>query len=104
MRLVYRPNHPSANENGMVDLEVAGPPASAPATYVISDEMDATQHMASGRYLTSKKKFRDETKAYGCVELGNDVYTQKPRQLVKLDRRERREAIQRAIYELRNRS
>lgn len=70
------------------------------ATHVISDTMSETRHMASGKYFTSKKKFRDETRAYGCVEVGNEAATLlKPRKRVELDRRSRREAIRRALHE-----
>lgn len=70
------------------------------APYVISDSMQPTKHMASGRVLDSKAKFRSETKAYGCVEIGNEPI--KPRAPVRLDKAQRREAVQRAIHELRN--
>lgn len=39
---------------------------------VISDEMPPTQHPCNGRFYTSKTKFREETKARGCEEVGND--------------------------------
>jgi hypothetical protein len=72
--------------------------------YVISDEMAETRHMADGKYYTSKKKFRDATRAAGCVEVGDQTHIlTKPRKPVELDRRQRREDIQRAIYELKNR-
>jgi len=72
--------------------------------YVISDEMAATRHMADGRYYTSKKKFRQATRAAGCIEVGDQTQTLlKPRQPIKLDPHKRVEAIKRAIYELNNR-
>ena len=72
--------------------------------YVISDEMTETRHMADGRYYTSKKKFRQATRAAGCIEVGNETATMlKSREPIKLDPRKRREDIHRAIYELRNR-
>lgn len=71
--------------------------------YYNSDQMEPTRHMASGKYFTSKKKFRDETKAYGCVEIGNDTASlKKARKPVKLDRRKRREDIRKAIHDLKN--
>lgn len=57
--------------------------------------------MASGKMISSKKKFRDETRAYGCIEVGNDVKVQ-PRKPIKLDKRQRRQDIGKAIHELRN--
>jgi hypothetical protein len=85
----------------IVERSKAGP---SDAPYVISDEMSATRHMADGKHYTSKKKFRDATRAAGCVELGNDVFTMKDRKPVQLDRRQRVDDIKRAIYQLKNRS
>ena len=73
----------------------------AEAPHCISDEMDATRHMADGKHYTSKRKFRQATKDAGCVEYGNEDLT-KPRQPVKLDRAKRREDIKRALWELQN--
>src|SRR5712671_7551980 len=90
----------------LVDKNKAGPKNEklGTASYVISDEMEATRHMATGEYLTSKSKFRQATRAAGCVEVGNETSTLlKPRQKVELDRGARREAIQRAVSEIRNR-
>ena len=70
------------------------------AFYYISDTMPETVHMATGRVFTSKHKFRAETRAAGCVEVGDHKF--KPRQPIKLDKRERVESIKRAIYDLRN--
>lgn len=69
--------------------------------YYNSDQMEPTRHMASGKYFTSKKKFRNETKAYNCIEVGNDIKVS-PRKPIKLDRRKRREDIKKAIYDLKN--
>lgn len=69
--------------------------------YFNSDSMEPTKHMASGKMISSKKKFRDETRAYGCIEVGNDVKVQ-PRKPIKLDKRQRRQDIGKAIHELRN--
>lgn len=63
--------------------------------------MEPTQHMCSGKMISSKKKFRDETKAYGCIEVGNETKL-KPRQQIKLDKRQRREDIKQAVHELKN--
>lgn len=39
----------------------------------IQDEMPATKHPMDGKYYTSQKKFRETTKAFGMVEVG-DAY------------------------------
>lgn len=100
MRFIYRPKHPQADEFGMIDanLDYDYERGSAPA--VISDTMAPTRHMGTGRVLDSKAKFRADTKASGCVEIGNEM--PKSRAPIQLDRRDRREAINRSIYELRN--
>jgi len=76
----------------------------------ISDSMEPTRHMANGRMYTSKKKFRDETRARGCIEVGNEekyltntgsTIGQK-KKVVKLDKRQRRDDIKRAIWEVKN--
>lgn len=103
MRFIYRPNHPQANANGMVDASLVYEGGAGTAPYIISDNMGATRHMATGRMHTSKSEFRKDTKASGCFEIGNETSTVlKPRQPVLLDRAKRRDDIRRTIYNLRN--
>jgi len=70
------------------------------APFIISDTMEYTKHHGTGRMISSKRAFSAETRVAGMVELGNEV--PKARQPIPLDRRERREAIKRSIYEIRN--
>jgi hypothetical protein len=70
------------------------------APHVISDTMDPIKHHGTGRIIDSKRAFSKETRSIGCVELGNESI--KPRKPIPLDRGQRREAIKRSIYELRN--
>jgi len=66
--------------------------------------MPETKHMADGKIYTSKSEFRKATRAAGCVEVGNETKTLlQPRKRIELDRNARREAIQRSIYQLKNR-
>lgn len=102
MRLVYRPSHPNANENGLVDVSQVEHFGEDAHVYVISDTMDPLRHMANGKHYTSKRAFREATKAAGCVELGTDSSLLKPRKQIPLSREKRREDIQRSIYEIRN--
>lgn len=100
MKYLYRPDHPQADEFGMVPADIAYDEPKAWVTSVITDTMQPLRHMGSGRMIDSKAKFRADTKATGCVEIGNEsVRTRTP---IRLDKRERREAIKRTIYELRN--
>lgn len=68
--------------------------------YVISDHMDPVKHHATGRIHDSKSQFRKDTKASGCVEIGNEMG--KSRKPIPLDKRQRRDDIARTIYNLRN--
>lgn len=98
---VYRPKHPDADGNGMVPLSIAGPRQTyGNAPNVISDTMAPVKHHATGAIIDSKARFRADTKASGCVEVGNEAI--KPRTPIKLEKRDRREAIQKAIYQLKN--
>jgi hypothetical protein len=87
----------------LVDKHLAPPlTVSGSAPNVISDIMPETRHMVTGRYHTSKAAFRAETKAAGCIEVGNDPAITRPRKPVLLSREKRRDDIRRTIYDLRN--
>lgn len=101
MPWIYRPNHPKANKNGMVDRsEVYDYGSKNSAPYIISDNIDPIKHHATGRMISSKRAFSKETRISGCIEIGNEPI--KSRKLIPLDKGQRREAIKRTIYELRN--
>ena len=63
---------------------------------VIGDTMEPTQHMADGKHYTSKRKFRDVTRAHGCVEVGNDPALFRPFKKPKPDRKAIDAAVGRA--------
>lgn len=78
------------------------PPRVRPANvapYVISDTMDLTQHMATGRHVDSKSEFRKMTRAAGCEEVGNEIQRPKAWEAPPKPGRD----IQRAIAELKGR-
>lgn len=91
-----------------IDKSTVPPPlikarSGLPAPGVISDIMDETLHMATGRTHTSKSEFRKDTKASGCIEYGSETSTLlKPREPAALDRKKRRDDIRKAIHELKN--
>ncbi len=111
---VYRPEHPDADKLGFVDKSLANwddYQAKEHLNMTVgnrkvtirfnSDTMEPLQHMCSGKMISSKKKFRDETKAYGCIEVGNETKI-KPRKQIVPDKRQRRDDIKKAIHELKN--
>jgi len=100
VRYLHRPDHPKADEFGMVEAGLANDEPRQWATMVISDSMEPLKHHGTGRIIDSKARFRAETKAVGAVEIGNEPI--KPRKPIQLDRRQRRDDIKRAVYELRN--
>ena len=102
MALIYRPDHPDANENGLVERALVDPEHQPLGLYVISDTMNPLRHMATGKMHDSKAAFRADTKASGCQELGNDSSLGKPRKPIPLSREKRRDDIRRTIYDLRN--
>ena len=57
----------------MIRKDTAAPVAGSRGPSVISDEMDATRHMADNRMYTSKAKFRQATRAANCIEVGNEL-------------------------------
>lgn len=74
MPLVYRPDHPDANENGMVDKRLVSE-GRQDVVRVISDDLGAQlEHhgYSDGRRTDSKSVFRRWTKEAGLVEKGND--------------------------------
>lgn len=62
--IVWTPIKPSAPKRR---------PGNASA-YVISDTMDPTMHMVTGRVVDSKAEFRRMTREAGCVEVGNEKF------------------------------
>ena len=71
-----------------------------PAPNIISDNMPMLKHHGSGQMIDSKRKFSKTTRELGLTEIGNEM--PKPRQPVKLDKRDRVNDIQKTIYDLRN--
>ena len=95
-------DYPKVYRNGKLVPKWSIPLDNRSAPYVISDTMAPLKHMGTGKTIDSKSRFRAETKASGCVELGTEPI--KPRQPVRLDKRERRDEIRRVVYDLRNNS
>lgn len=108
MSWVYRPNHPLANENGMIErhLVIDEPTAASalPRPYVVSDSLgEPVKHLATGIYSDSKSFHHKKNRELGLVELGNEwkAHVSQPKP-AKLDKRQRKNDIRKAISELRN--
>ena len=71
--------------------------------YVISDNMESLWHPATGKYTSSKSRFRQMTREAGCVEVGTDSSLYRKREPVRLTKEERSRDIKRAIEQLRSR-
>lgn len=60
--------------NGKLVLKHLAPPRdTGRVNGVISDTMDAMVHPVTGKLMDSKSRFRQATRAAGCVEVGNDA-------------------------------
>lgn len=103
--LVYRPNHPRANSNGMVPISIAGPRnEKQQAVYVISDTLDRhLKHPGTGEMIDSKARFRQATRASGCVEVGTDPAASRPRPKFEVSEREIVMDVKRSLAELNSR-
>jgi hypothetical protein len=60
-----------------IPIEEAGDYAERTRTQIITDDMPPTKHMCDGRIYTSKSKFRNTTKLFGCVEIGDQPLPKK---------------------------
>lgn len=77
---VSRPGFPKVMRNGRLVSKSRAAPLGSSA-YVISDTMQALIHPATGKPMDSKSQFRAVTRAKGCVEVGNEQMTARPRSL-----------------------
>ena len=67
---------------------------------IISDQMDALQHQATGLYTDSKSTFRKMTRDSGCIEVGDQAPTANVHQKTAADSKAARvDAIKSAIRE-----
>lgn len=99
-RFLYRPGHPAANENGMVPAHMAGFTQVRPGLYVISDTMDPIKHPGTGAMIDSKARFREHTRAAGCVEVGTDPAGARPKPRITVNTADIVPDVRRAIAEL----
>lgn len=68
------------------------------APNVIEDTMPACEHPCNGHMYDSKRAFREVTRAYGCIETGDEKLSQKPeRPFQNIPKDQIREAINRSL-------
>lgn len=72
MSWIYRPDHPKANENGMVEKHLVQTETRGKGPNVISDYLPELRHPSTGKIMDSKSQFRAVTREKGCVEVGNE--------------------------------
>jgi hypothetical protein len=98
------PSEPSrklfVSRNGKIVELTASAPGQVSAPYVQQDTMDPLRHPISGKVYDSKSQFNAETRASGCVCVGNELLSKKPQnrkevitEKMVLDRIERAESI-----------
>ena len=80
MRLVYRPDHPKANENGMVPIEIAGPKAMGRSANLYPN-FDEYVSPTTGKLISDRGSRREDLRASGCYEW-EPSFPGKPRGLI----------------------
>jgi hypothetical protein len=70
--------------------------ADLPCPMVISDTMDAVEHV-DGKFYESKSAYRAVTKARGYIEVGNDPARLRPPERAKPNEKDQIDAIDRAL-------
>jgi hypothetical protein len=70
---------------------------------VISDSMDMLKHPGTGAMIDSKSRFREHTRASGCVEVGTDPAGAREKPRYEPSVLEIVHDVKRAIAELRSR-
>lgn len=71
--------------------------------YVISDVMDPLKHPGTGQVIDSKARFREHTRASGCVEVGTDPAASRDRPRFTVTDADIVPDVKRAIAELNSR-
>lgn len=91
--------------NGVLVEKRLAPPKNygQPATYIISDVMDPLKHPGTGQIIDSKAKFREHTRASGCVEVGTDPAASTPKPRIEPSIHDIAMDVKRSIAELRSR-
>ncbi len=82
-------------KGGPKDVRLQPARSDLPCPMLQGDTMDAVQHPCTGEYLTSKSRFREVTRAHGCVEVGNEKL--KPLVKPQPDRKAIRRSIEKAF-------
>ncbi len=107
MRWIYRPDHPFANENGMIERFLYEDLKSGYRVirrgYVVSDTMAPTRHMATGRIHDSKSEFRKDTRYSGCEEVGNDPAARRAKPRYQLTQADVASDVKKALEQLKSR-
>jgi hypothetical protein len=89
----------------LIDKRLAGPMqiASSGGPNIISDIMAPLKHPGTGAVIDSKARFRQHTRAAGCVEVGTDPAAMRERPRHTVSEVEIVNEVRQAIAELRSR-
>jgi hypothetical protein len=109
MRYIYRPGHPKASKNGFVaevDLDMQ-PESLAIHAPVLAGRFYENTAATDGTDIGSRRKHREYMKKHGLAmaddfkkEWSNAERERRAIQTGEVDRKSRREAVERAIYQL----
>lgn len=71
MPLVYRPAHPAANDNGMVERDIAGPRSNA-KHFAVMPDITPFRSPIDKSWITSRSALREHERVHGVRQVGND--------------------------------
>ena len=81
-------------------VEVALDYVPEPRGPMVMGDIKPYKSVITGEEIGGRRQHREHLKLHGCVEIGNEKLTPKP--MREIPRHERREAIRKAIADLRN--
>lgn len=67
---------------------------------LIIPDIQPYQSVITGETIAGRRQHREHLKMHGCIELGNEKM--KPKPMREIPKQERREAIRKAIHDLKN--
>jgi len=90
--MVYRPNHPDANDNGMVPRDIAGPLPQANSAPMIMGDLPVYRSVAADiatgqpAVIGGRRQHREFLARNGYVEVGNERVTPRREELSRAER------------------
>lgn len=89
--------HPDTHE--LIEVSADYTPEPRADIHIIGD-IQPYKSMVTGEMIGGRRQHREHLKMHGCIEVGNEKM--KPKPMRTIPREERRDAIRKAIHDLKN--